>query len=161
MHLVVEPFRNMRSTSAGFTLIEMLVVVAMVAVVAGASAPIIGGGMARYSLTTTGQQIASTIRSARFQAVGRNTSVRVVFDADAGTFEKEAWDPDTMSWVDIDTALTLPSGVSFADGIPANLEFESDGRLPAGAVATAIGIVDDYAETRTITVQPNGRIQLQ
>ena len=161
MHLVVKPFRNMRSTSAGFTLIETLIVVALVAVVAGISAPIVAGGMARYSLTTTGQQIASTIRSARFQAVGRNTDVRVVFDADAGSFEKEAWDSDTMTWVGIDSALTLPSGVSFADDVPANVAFESDGRLPAGAVATAIGVVDDYGETRTITVQPNGRIQLQ
>jgi len=161
MYLVLEPSRYMRSTTAGFTLIETLIVVALIAILAGVSAPVVAGGMARYNLTTAGQQVASTIRSARFQAVGRNTDVRVVFNAGAGTYEKEAWNPVTMVWDDIDAIGTLPSGVSFGAGVPANIEFESDGRLPAGAVATAIAVTDEYEQTRTITVQPNGRIQLQ
>ena len=160
MYLVLEPSRFMRSTAAGFTLIETLIVVALVAILAGVSAPIVAGGMARYNLTTAGQQVASTMRSARFQAVGRNTPVRVVLDAGAGTYEREARDPITALWESISEAALLPSGVTIADGAPANIEFRSDGRLFV-AVATSIVLTDEYDQTRTITVQPNGRIQLQ
>ena len=64
----------------GFTLIELLLVVGLIAVLAATTAPSIAGGMRRFTLTSASQQVASTIRTARYQAVGRNTTVRVRFD---------------------------------------------------------------------------------
>jgi len=70
----------------GFTLIELLLVVGLIAVLAATTAPSIAGGMRRFTLTSASQQVASTIRTARYQAVGKNMTVRVRFDypADAG-----------------------------------------------------------------------------
>src|SRR3990167_7595899 len=86
MHLVSLPVRTMRQ-SAGFTLIEILLVVAVVSVMAAMTVPTVAGAMDRYYILSAGQQVASTIRAARFQAVSRNQSLEVVLDLDAGEYQ--------------------------------------------------------------------------
>ena len=58
----------------GFTLVEILIVVMLVAVMAAATIPTVADAIQRYSLTSAGQQVVSTIRSARQQAVGQNAT---------------------------------------------------------------------------------------
>lgn len=156
----------MRSTAAGFTLIEALIVVALVSVLAGVAAPLIAGGMARYNLTSAAQQVASTIRSARFQAVGRNARLRIVFNAAARQYSREVWDPVDAAWEAVTLAGnagaevgTLQNGISFAAGVPANIVFETDGRTAAPTVITITN--GDAADDRTITIGTSGRVTLQ
>ena len=76
-----------RDRIAGFSLIELLIVVGLVAVVAGMAVPTIAAGMRRYSLISASQGVASTIRSARFQAVAKNRTLRVRFNCpEAGQY---------------------------------------------------------------------------
>ena len=163
MYLVPALSRTMRSTIAGFTLIETLVVVALVAVVAGISAPVVAGGMARYNLTSAAQQVASTIRSARFQAVGRNARIQIVFNAGSRQYSRQVW--DGAAWQAVTLAgnagadvATLPAGISFGAGLPANVEFGTDGRATAAAVVT---VTDGNGSNRTITLATSGRVTLQ
>ena len=78
MLLVVEGPMN-RARAAGFSLIELLIVVGFVSVLAAMSGPPIQAGMARYALLSASQGVAGTIRTARFQAVARNQILRVRF----------------------------------------------------------------------------------
>lgn len=159
-HLVETLLVDMRS-GAGFTLIEALIVVGLVAIVAGATAPIVAAGMSQYTVTSASHQVASTIRAARFQAVGRNTNVRVVFDLEADAYETEFWDTGTASWQPLNQEQPLTGGVSF-DAAPANVEFGTDGRMPAGAAAATISVTNGNAnQNRTVAVATNGRVQLQ
>lgn len=66
--------------AGGFSLVEVIVVLGLVSVVAVAAVPSITSGMRRYSLITASEQVVSTIRSARHQAVGKNATLRVRFD---------------------------------------------------------------------------------
>jgi type II secretion system protein H len=164
MHLVPELRGNMRSKAAGFTLIETLIVVALVAVMAGISAPVVAGGLARYNLTSAAQQVASTVRSARFQAVGRNARLRIVFTAATGQYSREVW--DGAAWQAVTLAgnaaadvRTLPTGISFGAGVPANIVFETDGRTAQPTVITITN--GDAAANRTITIGTSGRVTLQ
>jgi prepilin-type N-terminal cleavage/methylation domain-containing protein len=73
--------------AAGFSLVELLIVVALVAMVTAMAVPTIAAGMRRYTLMTASQQVASTIRSARLQAVTKNRTMRIRFNCPvAGQF---------------------------------------------------------------------------
>jgi len=166
MYLVLELSRAMRTTAAGFTLIEIMIVVALVAVMAGISTPVVAGAMARYNVTSAAQQVASTIRSARFQAVGRNARLRIVFTSSTRQYSRQVWDPVDAAWEGVTQAgnagtdaATLPVGVSFATGVPANLEFGTDGRPTAAATITVTK--GDSTANRTISVATSGRVTVQ
>ena len=142
---------------AGFTLIEALIVMGLVGVLAGVSAPVVAGGINRYNLTTAGQQVASTIRAARFQAVGRNMDLDVRFNFPAdGQYQVVEDDGDVVGAVQ-----TLPPGVRF-NADPGDVEIEESGRMQTGICPCVITISNgDAAQNRTINVTQAGRVQLQ
>jgi prepilin-type N-terminal cleavage/methylation domain-containing protein len=144
----------MRSTTAGFTLIETLIVVALVAILAGVSAPVVAGGMARYNLTTAGQQVASTIRAARFQAVGRNIALKVRLNFPAAGQYRIVQDADDAPAGDVQT---LPTGITFS--APVDVRVSPAGRFLADAPFRITN--GTVATDRVITVARSGRVTLQ
>lgn len=80
---------------AGFTLIEMLAVGAILALVAGLIAPNLGG-VVEWRLRGEAERIASRLELARQRAVVTGVPHRVWFDLDAAEFRVEWWadDPD-------------------------------------------------------------------
>jgi prepilin-type N-terminal cleavage/methylation domain-containing protein len=142
----------MRRT-AGFTLIEILIVVALIAVLAGATAPAVTTAMEQYNVNSAGQQVVSTIRAARFQAVARNQTLQVRFNY-----------PAAGQYQVVDTALNavgevqrLPDGITF--GGFTNLQITTTGRV---TTASNIVVTNGSAEhDRTIAVSTSGRVQLQ
>lgn len=141
----------------GFSLIELMIVVGLVAVLAGMTVPAISGAMTRYSLTSASQQVVSTIRSARVQAVGKNRIVEVRFDYPAaGQYQVVA--PDDTA---IGPVMELPQGAVFG-AVSADVEFTTAGRLNAGVAPPVTIVVSNGDETqdRTISVTSSGRVQL-
>ena len=130
----------MRNT-AGFTLIEALVVMALISVLAGMTAPTVSAGMERYEVISASQQVAGTIRSARYQAVGKNMILKVRFDyPDAGQFQIVDADDTAVGSVQ-----NLDDDIQFGDFT--DLEFSTSGRLTSG-VAASIVITNGDAATR-------------
>jgi prepilin-type N-terminal cleavage/methylation domain-containing protein len=141
--------------AAGFTLIETLIVVALAAVMAAISVPQVVAGMERYYINSAGQQVVSTIRAARFQAVTRNEILEVQFDLDAGeyqVFEDGGVTP-------VGGVQQLPTDISFAAGSAAMVEINTNGRVTTAANITVTN--GNAEEDRTITVTTSGRVQLQ
>ena len=142
----------------GFTLVEILIVVMLVAVMAGATVPTVADAIQRYSLTSAGQQVVSTIRSARQQAVGQNAIRRVRFNFPA------AGQYQVLDAVDgaIGDVQFLPTGTDF-DAVSGDIEITTSGRITdlAGNPTTeTIVVSNDDGQTRTITVSASGRVQL-
>lgn len=156
MHLVRDVLRGMRAESAGFSLIEILIVVALIAVLAGTAAPIVAEGVRQFAINSAGQQVASTIRTARFQAVARNTGLRVRFNYPAaGQYQVV----DTAS-VAVGDVQLLPTGISF--GASTDLDISTAGRVTTAGTPLTIVVTNGTAEhDRTITVSASGRVQLQ
>lgn len=63
------PIRNQR----GFTLLEMILVIILMALIAGVSLPFMGSTLDRISLQSTAREIASALRFARSQAITLKT----------------------------------------------------------------------------------------
>ena len=147
--------------ASGFTLIEILLVMAVISIMAAMTVPMIAGAMERYYVISAGQQVASTIRLARFQAVARNSNVQITFDEAAGTYQTEVWDSVDMAWDALGEVQILPRDITFV-GAPADIAIEPTGRTAdtAGCPCT-ITVSNENDDTRTITVSRSGRVQLQ
>jgi prepilin-type N-terminal cleavage/methylation domain-containing protein len=102
----------------GITLLELVVVMAIVALGAAFVAPNIGAWMPNYRLKSATRDIASAMRTAQIQAVTNNARHRVTFPStESYTLERDSggiWVPDPK-WVDQDgNPIRLPSGVQFS-----------------------------------------------
>lgn len=147
----------MRSQAAGYSLIEIMVAAALVAVLAGVAVPMVAAGVERYTLISASQQVASTIRAARFQAVGRNRVNYVRFDYPAsGQYQIR----EMVGGVEVDggDVQNLPNGVSFGDGA-VDVQITAAGRVTTGS--TIVVSNGDAAQDRTITVSQSGRVVLE
>jgi type IV fimbrial biogenesis protein FimT len=140
--------------SSGFTLIETMLVVAMVGVLAGIAAPAVAAGMDRYEVISASQQIASTVRSARYQAVGKNMVLRVRFDYPE-TGQYQVVDADDVA---VGTVKYLDDDISFGDFT--DLEFSTAGRLTSGVETSVVVTNGDTDHDRTIVVSKNGQVEL-
>ena len=141
----------------GFTLVELMLVVGLIAVLAAATAPSIAAGMRRMTLTTASQQVASTIRTARYQAVGRNTTLRVRFDYPAAG-QYQILDGSDAG---VGPVKPLLQGATFS-AVSGDIEIDSQGRVTAlsGTLPATIELTGPDADTRTISVSRSGRVEL-
>lgn len=147
-----------RTRTDGFTLIELMIVVGLISVLAAVSVPAIAAGMRRYSLITASQQVVSTIRAARLQAVGRNVTLRVRFNHPANGQYQVLDTADAA----VGAVKFLPSGAKF-DSVSGDIEINTSGRVrPLAGDPTLATIVlsNEDDQTSTVTVSSRGRVRL-
>ena len=78
--------RFVRQSAQGFTLVELVAVMAVTGVVATAAVPSLSGLIDTQRISGAASELASDLQYARAQAVQRNQGVRVSFKADAGCY---------------------------------------------------------------------------
>jgi prepilin-type N-terminal cleavage/methylation domain-containing protein len=96
----------------GFSLIVMLIVVAIIAVMAAVALPNIGQYIRNYKIRGAEQQVASEIQAARVKAIATNTNNGVSFvivDADSYRYVLE----DLVAGESLGPLRDLPPGVRF------------------------------------------------
>jgi type II secretory pathway pseudopilin PulG len=181
--------QRLHTDSRGFTLIDSLVATGLIGILAAMTVPTVTSAMRMNAISSAGQMVAATIRSARYTAISASRTVRVRFNCpSAGAFRvvetigtaadnaanrcnNAAYpfpDVNAQTVPDVDgPVLHLPGGTNFATA--QDLEIDSNGRVtrligcPACAAGSgsATAIVTDGGLTRTVTVTQNGRISIQ
>jgi prepilin-type N-terminal cleavage/methylation domain-containing protein len=94
----------------GITLIELVVVMAIIAIGAAFVAPNIGAWIPNYRLRSASRDVVSVLRTAQMKAISNNTQYHVSFNPGAGSFILQYQDTGGI-WIDDGIAETLPQGV--------------------------------------------------
>jgi prepilin-type N-terminal cleavage/methylation domain-containing protein len=95
--------------AGGFSLIEMMIVVAVIAVLAGISVPVTAGMISRARADSAGAVAATWLESARNRAVAERRNFTITFDTDNNRVRIDRVEPD-------DTP-TLIADYSFEEGL--------------------------------------------
>jgi type IV fimbrial biogenesis protein FimT len=138
--------------SAGFTLVEALIVIGVLAILAGLTAPGLSGMVVKQQLKNAGFDIASTITLARSEALTRNVAVTVA-------------PPDgnwAHGWTVTEAGGTLIRRQNGYQRIvlngPANVIFTGEGRPNSTATPFAVTAGDANADSyRCVRIRTNGR----
>jgi general secretion pathway protein H len=125
-----------RTFETGFTLIEMLVVLAILALTATFAVPLLSRGSERLRLQTASSELATAFRVTRSAAIARNTQTTLMIDVDRRTFKSSVVSQRPFA-ADIEAKLTFASGPRAApsDG---GFQFFPDGSSTGGDVTLSL-----------------------
>lgn len=138
---VAESRAKFRQNRSGFSLIELVIVVAIILVVSAIAVPAFVRMTNSAKLTTTTREVSDLIQRARYEAVRQNTKVSCHFDL--GAAPPVVWVDVNRSgvWAANDPQAYYPGPVRFAVSGgwipgPASMNFPSMTPVAAGGVIT-------------------------
>jgi len=123
--------------ASGFTLIEMLVVLAILSLVIALVPPFLAGGHARAEFTATAQAIAAALRETRGLAIGRGRTEAFLVDTVAGAFGGSGARPHRVpDGIRLSLFTTSDDAVDAGKGF---IRFFADGSSTGGGVRLVQG----------------------
>lgn len=157
-----EPCQRARHAPRGFTMIEVLISVAILAIVAAIAVPMVLSSVERYKVEASAHNVAQMLLEARTEAVKTHRRISTIFVAPAGN-------NDTAFGIDLNGDGTLQvsepqtmlaRGVSFwqndSPSVPVGTNLPSD---YSGLVAPAAFVVT-FSPQGTVVVNNGGTWQL-
>jgi len=145
----------MKMNKRGVTLIEVVIVFAIIAIGAVLMVPNMGAWLPNYRLRSATRDIVSTMRVAQMRAVSTNMDYRVQITGGSYVLQR-----NTMGWTNDGGTQTLPTGVTINSNTFSgnNPLFSPNSSSNGGRL-----VLENTKKTqRTITVLPStGRISIQ
>lgn len=139
----------------GFTLFEVLVVLAIVGLMTAVVAPVLFRGLAGTQARAVAYEIAAALRAARGEALAANADVAVMFDLSRNAYAVER-----------SPAKTVPEGVAIElyaadieqlDAFTGGIRFFPDGSATGGQVTVGDGLARYFVDVDWLT----GRISIR
>ena len=121
---------------AGFTLIEMLVVLTILALTTTLVAPLVSGGSEGARLQMAASDLASAFRLTRSAAITRNRDISLMIDVNKRTFSSAVVSQRSLA-PDIDAKLTFAAGLG-AGRSDGGFRFFPDGSSTGGDVTLSL-----------------------
>lgn len=131
---------------AGFTLIEMLVALAILAAAAVVAMPLTRNAATAQALRTTGADIAAVARMTRAAALRSGAERTMVIDIDGRTYSSDGVAPPRALPSQFGIDLTVPPGEQLGRGA-SRIRFLPDGGSSGGKV-----VLRDGARTTVVTI---------
>jgi len=125
-----------RRLEEGFTLVEMLVVLAIIALTTTFAVPLLSGGSEGLRLDMASSELAAALRVTRSAAITRNAEMALMIDVDRRTFGSTVVSERPFA-PNIEAKLTFASGMRSApsDG---GFQFFPDGSSTGGDVTLSL-----------------------
>lgn len=140
--------------SSGFTLIELMVTLAMLAILSALAAPSYRQLMASQTMKAASFDILNDLALARNEALKRGENVSI---APAGGGWAAGW---TVKVVSSSKVLSqrnpVGGGISFTVS-PSTLIFDNTGRISGSTAVVRFGLSDGGSNNRCISLDPAGR----
>lgn len=132
----------MMKNSRGFTLLEVIVVVSIIAVMAAIAIPALNTWGPNYRLKGAVRDVYSAMQKARILAVKTNTDTAVIFDPANNKYDLcDEWDvsatPPCVGNTQAFDLSTLPNGIGFGHGSATASATTPPGVFPADNVSYA------------------------
>jgi len=140
----VRTVRFAQRREGGFTLIELMVVIAMVAILAGVIVPGMGGMVARSSIGTAEQDLMQALRTAKSVARDHNTKVTVTLVKGSSNIAMASSDGSFAQTVALPASASPTVGDVFV--------FNGQGLVDKTGAITLVS-ARDVNLTRTVTIQ--------
>ncbi len=161
--------RSRAASDSGMSLIEVMVVLAIIGMMAAIGMPSMQQWLARYGVRTAASEIAAALQLQRMRAVSQNRDFSIAFDSGAGAYTLYDGDPDDEVMVE-PQARTLPPAILFSGGGGDSVQapndeiiFHADGSLNDGsAVVDAIYLGNAQGDIFSISVnRATGRVEVE
>ena len=137
------------------TLLEVLVAVAVFAVLYAIAVPNLQAMRAPYALEGTAYQVAAHVDMARQRAIARNARHRVVFTTSGYHLERE---DSPNNFVVASGTFAPPHGVVIGTPTPGNPTFNTRGMLAANV---SLPLSVDGGGTKMVTINVLGRSKIE
>lgn len=148
-----------RTPERGFTIIELVVVVAIAVVLLAVAAPGFRSLMASQRVKTVSYEIVSDLTLARSEALKRGQNVSL---APAAGGWAQGWSvtttvtTPTVAVVQLSQKNFVGTGVTFTQS-PGTVTFDLNGRMAGTTTIARFGLSDGLANKRCISLDPSGR----
>jgi prepilin-type N-terminal cleavage/methylation domain len=145
-----------RRSQSGFSLAELLIVIAMIGVTVGIAIPLVNEQMRIAEVRSAADQLAVHLRAARMIAVSQHRNVDVTVNADDASV-----DPNTIQYertLGNPQTIKMPGLVKIIAGSTATITFHSDGSSDATSTVTAESVVSNATERWVLTVNILGLV---
>jgi prepilin-type N-terminal cleavage/methylation domain-containing protein len=148
----------MRRDAHGFTLLELLTALALVAALSATAIPDLRRTLAAWRLNGAARQVVMDLKLARARAIVGGATARVHFTVPGTSYQHEC--VRGGAYVATAPRTRLPDGVAIADCTAAG---DGVGFRPRGLAATfgTITLRDGHGDERRVVVDIAGRMRIQ
>lgn len=152
--------QSKRSRAAGYTMIEVTIIVAIVFVLVAFAMPSMFSTINLYRLNDAAGSAAGVIQSTRFQAIMQGYPFQLTFSAANNTFQIASEPMGTSSFVNVGGAVPL-SGSPITLSAGTVLQFKPNGSISATSGNSETFQISYTGRTKTITVSNYGSVTVQ
>jgi prepilin-type N-terminal cleavage/methylation domain-containing protein len=140
----------------GVTLIELVVVIAIIAVIGLCMAPAIGEWLDNFRIRQAARDIVSNLQYAKIKAISSCIEHRICFDLANETYHLEKNDG---AWTQEGNKFHVPSGVDIASVTynPPRVKFDPDGTSSSGHIK----LENEQGKTCKVVIYYTGRIRIE